>query len=838
MKVELTPPICPARSQASRWSRASALLIAGLACVNMASAQVAVFSNVWNVVSGTNALGGLPNDLPSAGNNVRGIALNPFTTNVLYASTTAGTNDGNNHFTTLAFGAAGTFLGQSAGTGVGGGTLNLTQIRASDDGYVYACNLSGAPGSRFLIYRWPSDSDFATAATIVYDSGAGTSFQWRLGDYMDLRGSGLTTEIVVTGNGGGANITTNFTIFRPTDETATVFTNFSITIPGGVVNRCGGGVTFEGNNNALYVKAPGANPVYRVAYDPANLTANITATFTTDQLANNGMKYYEVDGFKLIAMVTTATTAVTNGAAHYAKVVQFTGPSNVVSVLAQPLPLPNQANGNSLGLVDFRKGFAVFSEPNNGIALYQLTGFITNNPPSGAVVSGGGVYVEGYSPLLLSAAAAGSAPLSYQWYFNTNTAISGATSNVLSLGAVDLAEAGTYNVVITNLYGRLTSSVSTVTVLAGGYSTVATPTWTLTPGSRDYLTTTDTQRGLAYAANSNRLVLVSRTPTNGIHLLDATTGADLGDMDQTYSSTGTGTLPINMVAAADDGVIYVCNLSTSTDSSPFFLYSWPGAGTAAEGVIQGAAFFGTLPIGGRLGDTLAARGAGVNTEILASFRTGTNIALFTTADGFNFTFNQITVTNLPSDALANGFAGLGIAFGTSNTFWAKSSGFQLRQVRYDVTAGTGEVIYSSPNPPGSVGPIGVDAVNGILAGIGFGQTPQNLSFYDLEASGQAALIDRESFGANNANANGTGTAVFDVAGGRLFALDSNSGILALNYAPRLRVTPQGSGSTVTWTGPGVLQAAPTVTGIYTNVPTAVSPYTSTAESARFFRVQR
>lgn len=815
-------------------------LLGLLACVPALSpAQVPVFSNLWSVASGTNAVGGLPNDLPSSGNNVRGIAINPVTTNILYASTAAGTNGGNNHFTTLDFTNAGTYLGQGVGSSVNlGGTLALSQIRVSDDGYVYACNLAGAPASRFVIYRWPSDSDFATAASVVYDSGAAASFQWRVGDYMDLRGSGLNTEIVVTGNGSGANITTNFVIFRPTDETATLFTNFSITIPGGTVNRCGGGVTFEGTNNALYVKAPGANPVYRVAYDPAALTATITATFSTDQTANNGLKYYEVNGVKMIATVTTATTAVTNGASHYAKIIQFNSPSNVVTRLSQPLPLPNQANGNSLGLVDFRNGIAVFSEPNNGIAVYQITSFITNTPPVIGAVTGGGIYIEGYSPLALSTTVSGTAPIAYQWYFNTNTAILGANTNLLSLGAAELPEAGVYTLIATNLYGSATSSLSTITILPAGQSTVATPLWSLAPGSRDYLTTTDTQRGLAYDGVSKRLILVSRTPTNGIHLLDAATGADLGDMDQTFSTTGTGTLLINMAAVADDGAVYVCNLSTATDTSAFFIYSWSGASNAVEGVTQGAAFVGTLPIGGRLGDTLAARGAGVNTEILASFRTGTNIALFTTADGFGFSFNQITVTNLPADSLANGFAGLGIAFGSSNTFWAKSSGFQLRLVRYDVAAGTGEVIYTSPNPPGSVGPISVDPVNGILAGVGFGQTPQNLSLYDLQTGGTAALIDRENFAVSNANLNGTGAAAFDIAGGRIFALGSNNGLLALNYAPRLYIAPEVNGSTVTWTGPGTLQAAPVVTGPYTNITAAVSPYTQTGSGSLFFRVQR
>jgi hypothetical protein len=91
---------------------------------------------------------------------------------------------------------------------------------------------------------------------------------------------------------------------------------------------------------------------------------------------------------------------------------------------------------------------------------------------------------------------------------------------------------------------------------------------------------------------------------------------------------------------------------------------------------------------------------------------------------------------------------------------------------------------------------------------------------------------------NNPNINGTGTVAFDIAGGRIFSLDSNNGILALNYAPRLYITPEVNGGVVTWTGPGTLQAAGTVTGTYTNVPGATSPYTNPEPGTLFFRVAR
>ena len=99
-------------------------------------------------------------------------------------------------------------------------------------------------------------------------------------------------------------------------------------------------------------------------------------------------------------------------------------------------------------------------------------------------------------------------------------------------------------------------------------------------------------------------------------------------------------------------------------------------------------------------------------------------------------------------------------------------------------------------------------------------------------------LDREVFGANNANANGTGAVAVDVAGGRIFALDSNNGIIALAYGTRLRIEATPEGGVVTWTGPGTLQATSNLLTGWTDLPAATSPYTNAATAQIFFRVKR
>jgi uncharacterized repeat protein (TIGR01451 family) len=68
------------------------------------------------------------------------------------------------------------------------------------------------------------------------------------------------------------------------------------------------------------------------------------------------------------------------------------------------------------------------------------------------------------STATFSVTAAGTAPFSYQWYFN-NDEIAGATSAMLTLSNVQKPNAGDYTVVIANSAGRTTSAVAQLTVI-------------------------------------------------------------------------------------------------------------------------------------------------------------------------------------------------------------------------------------------------------------------------------------------------------------------------------------------------------------------------------------
>ncbi len=60
--------------------------------------------------------------------------------------------------------------------------------------------------------------------------------------------------------------------------------------------------------------------------------------------------------------------------------------------------------------------------------------------------------------------ASGSTPLSYQWFFNTNTALVGANNSSLAINNAQATNAGTYHVVVNNLAGSVTSSVALLAI--------------------------------------------------------------------------------------------------------------------------------------------------------------------------------------------------------------------------------------------------------------------------------------------------------------------------------------------------------------------------------------
>ncbi len=312
------------------------------------------------------------------------------------------------------------------------------------------------------------------------------------------------------------------------------------------------------------------------------------------------------------------------------------------------------------------------------------------------------------------------------------------------------------------------------------------------PGDLPGATNGFNQRGISYDPVSRSLVYVDThsgsggsgtiVPNAGIYILDSTNGTVITTLN-TNGIAGGAYTHVGAVVA-DDGVVYVCNqVTVSTNiSTPFRIYRWNSVSSVDPPVV---AFSGNLSPAQRYGESIDIRGSGAGTEIIIGSMPGTtatNVVIFTTADGTNFTANVIGCTNVLSANFNDG-----IAFGTNNTFWAKRIGAPLLYLSYDLAAKTAQTlaVFNATNMPGflNLGALAVDNVNHLLAAmeqVGGSVTsgPERIWLFDISNPTKAPVaLNFRDYAPNNQNATAP-LGYLDFGGGRLFANNVNNGLLA------------------------------------------------------------
>ena len=209
----------------------------------------------------------------------------------------------------------------------------------------------------------------------------------------------------------------------------------------------------------------------------------------------------------------------------------------------------------------------------------------------------------------------------------------------------------------------------------------------LAPGSTPYLTTGNTERGLACNPLTGNLVLVARQNvagvSNNVRLFDGQTGADLGGFDNT--NIAGGTFPMNMVDIAEDGAIYVCNLSTS-GASPFKVYRWDSE--LLGPLLPPTAVYDGLSGLGRTGDAFAVQGGSLANPVQFAAAGGTTVSasnfVIGTLDTSNFSTPYLSV---PGTGTASNDYRLGLTFVDADTLIGNQGGL-ARMTSFDPTTAT------------------------------------------------------------------------------------------------------------------------------------------------------
>lgn len=421
--------------------------------------------------------------------------------------------------------------------------------------------------------------------------------------------------------------------------------------------------------------------------------------------------------------------------------------------------------------------------------------------------------------------ARGAQPMTYQWLFN-GAPISNATNRTLTLNNVQPNRAGNYTVLVTNALGFAQSSPATLTVTIPVQTPALTRLWSLAPGTPPFADNTNTYGCVAFNPNTGHVLVLSRTSPPKIYILDAETGAIQFQLNVDTNVVNGGIYPLNMLGVSDGGAIYACNLTLNGVTDPFKVYRWAFEDSDLAPTV---AYTGDPGAGApeRWGDTMDVRSIGFVTQVLVGSRNGSLACVLAGADDAGLEANTFN-TGAPAGGL-----GLGLAFGAGDTLWGTAVGRNLVRVQFDVNAipPTASVLqtFGAGVFPLTVSPLQVDAANHLLAGISL-DTPDNVrlyDIYDLEALGQnhpPLWLDTEFYTTANLNVNGTGSLAF--GSNRLYALDSNNGLLAFAVRPRLRFERDGNNLILRWTGGGRLFTADDATSAsWTEVPGASSGIT-------------
>ena len=285
----------------------------------------------------------------------------------------------------------------------------------------------------------------------------------------------------------------------------------------------------------------------------------------------------------------------------------------------------------------------------------------------------------------------GTLPISYQWQFDTNTVlqnnyrISGAGTNVLAITEAQLSDAGTYQCIITNNYGAVTSSIATLVV-------ASVPV--------NFNSNGVSGNGLGWTANQSG-TFTSTEITNGMLILTDNGGSEARSFFFNFPQ---------YIGAFEASFVYTIGGNAAADGMSFCLQNDPRGAKAIGGD------------GGQLG-------VGTSTQITPSWEVEFNMYQNADGVGYNIFTNGIVGVNLPllmnpgGYSLTNGDNGDPIAV---NMLYLNG---QMTLTFTDTVNSAGMSTSFSANVPAAIG--GETAYVGFTGGDGGSESIQTISDFSF-----------------------------------------------------------------------------------------------------------
>jgi hypothetical protein len=714
-------------------------------------------SNVWYVCPTNAALNETNVDQRGTGStngfNMRGLTFDNVSGNLIFIDPHNGSGGGetNSRYAGLYIldGNTGTIIAglntngivDQGGTGVGG--YPMVCVGAADDGVIYVCSQTLNSATRaFKLYRWTTadtnNPGFGQPPVVAFSNllatTLGTSGE-RIGQTMDVRGSGTNTQIILgTSSLGGTG--TNIFLFTTTDGTnfSPIRISFTNVITSAQFND---GIAF-GPGNTFFAKQVN-KPFLYMAYastngwDPATnnqiavnqiggtVISSFAASSPNDPLLNISAIAYDPIR-KLVGGLEEIGGTATGGRGNV-WLFHLPDPTNhAPAVLGSRTYIPNyQKTTAPMGYIRFRYGTNLYAHAsNNGFlcssvdsAFLNPPSFNTDLPTSTRIAVGQNVHFEVFAVIDVT---------NYQWYSN-NVAIPGANSYYYDIPSATAGMSGSvFKVVAFNAAGSATSANSTLSVVSTSQFFHTVPLWSvsangLSVNGATYVPTnfitssggsgTPNERCVAYNAVSNQLLVARGRAPASSGFLDTrifVVNADAGTNGAIYTLKTNGLTAAQNVclaglAVSDDGAVYAATVSTSDNS--FKIYRWAntdpntipitiwGTNSTSTNLYPNYPYNPVADLTGsqifRFGDTLSARGSGMSTEIILDSQNSSKfVSILTPLDSGMTNWNEsgYLLQNIQGSYGSEAYGttiGRSIQFGNGNTFYQK---------RYNGTAGS------------------------------------------------------------------------------------------------------------------------------------------------------
>ncbi len=182
------------------------------------------------------------------------------------------------------------------------------------------------------------------------------------------------------------------------------------------------------------------------------------------------------------------------------------------------------------------------------------------NPPS-ILTQPQNQYVSPGGSATFNVVAGGSEPLSYQWYYNTNTMLPNATDSTLTITNVQTAVAGSYSVVVSNLAGGITSSNAFLTIntnpVAPTFSSQPASQVVLVGGTATFTAVATGTAPISYQWNKNGVPLSGAT-SSALTLTNVQV-ADSGGSYTVAASNGVNSVTSSVAVLTVTTVVPVVN---------------------------------------------------------------------------------------------------------------------------------------------------------------------------------------------------------------------------------------------------------------------------------------